>query len=227
MFLPVGYSYPSSTRIEHIAFFIGADMRRVVLGVGINDADYKVLITEVVNGKNIKIWSCPFYACWSRMIRRCYSKSSLKEYPSYTGCSVSKEWLRFSAFKSWMERQQWHGNHLDKDILIKGNKVYSEDRCVFVSHKLNTFMLSKDASRGEHPIGVHFHKTERTFMANCNNPFTGKREYLGSYTCPQEAHEAWRKRKHEHACRYADMQTDQRIAEALRKRYAKSGGQDE
>lgn len=202
-------------------------MKRLVCGVGINDADYLIEVKETIGGKQKRILTCPFYRAWKDMIKRCYSEYCQARNPTYAGCSVTPEWLNFSAFRSWMIGKDWVGKELDKDILHPGNKVYGPDICVFVTHKLNSFTLSSDAKRGEWPLGVSFNKKQGKFESQCKNPFTGKREYLGSYKCPQEAHEAWRKRKHEHACRYADMQTDQRIAEALRKRYAKSGGQDE
>ena len=118
-----------------------------------------------------------------------------------------------------MITQPWEGNELDKDILKPGNKVYSPDTCIFVSSKLNTFMVDRKAGRGDLPLGVTWHKGDRKNQAQCCNPFTGKYEFLGHFTDPAEAHESWRKRKHELACMHAEMQTDPRIAEALRTRY--------
>ena len=66
---------------------------------------------------------------------------------------------------------------------------------------------------------VCFHKRVKKFSATIGNPFTKKQEHLGYFTCPNEAHQAWKKRKHELACQLADIQTDQRVAEALRIRY--------
>jgi hypothetical protein len=119
-----------------------------------------------------------------------------------------------------MERQSWQGNHLDKDILFPGNKVYSPEGCIFVSPRLNQFLTDHGMARGNWPIGVYLNKEKGKFHAHCNNPFTGKQERLGYFDCPGEAHEAWRSRKHQHALRYAEMQTDPRIAEALRTRFA-------
>lgn len=196
-----------------------------VFGIGINDA--RLIGDQPVSSRYERTKDCPFYTAWSNMIERCYSAKYHERKPSYLGCSVTDEWIYFSNFMQWMKTQPWEGNTLDKDILHPGNKVYGPETCVFVSKKLNLFVIDSAASRGNFPLGVCYHKAMNKLRATCSNPFTGKNESLGYYTCPQDAHEAWRKRKHEHACRYADMQTDQRIAEALRKRYAKSGGQDE
>jgi hypothetical protein len=119
-----------------------------------------------------------------------------------------------------METQPWAGNQLDKDILVPGNKVYSPETCVFVSSALNSFLLDHGRARGKWPLGVGPHKMTGKFRARCSNPFTGKEESLGMFSDPADAHEAWRARKHEHALRYADMQSDPRVADALRSRFS-------
>jgi hypothetical protein len=119
-----------------------------------------------------------------------------------------------------MQAQDWQGRHLDKDIIVHGNKIYSKETCAFVSPELNTFVLQRDASRGEFPIGVCFDSRRNVFRAQCRNPFTYKNENLGAYKTPEDAHEAWRRRKHQLACELADYQQDVRVANALRIRYA-------
>ena len=110
-------------------------------------------------------------------------------------------------------------SQIDKDILYPGNKVYGPETCVFVSCQINVFLVDCASARGDFPVGVNWEQNAGKFRARCRNPFTKKHEYLGLFSDPQDAHEAWREKKHEHACRYADMQTDLRIAEALRRRY--------
>lgn len=117
-----------------------------------------------------------------------------------------------------METQDWKGKQLDKDILVPGNKVYSPETCAFVASNLNAFLTDCGRARSDLPTGVS--RSKRRFRARCNNPFTQRREVVGYYATAEEAHEAWRQRKHELACQYADMQTDPRIAEALRTRFA-------
>jgi hypothetical protein len=123
-----------------------------------------------------------------------------------------------------MASQPWEENQLDKDVLVPGNKVYSPFTCVFLPRHLNLFMTDSGAARGKWPIGVSWYKSRGKLRAICCNPFTGANEYLGLFSCPNEAHEAWRRRKHELACQYADQQTDPRIAAALRSRYAMTPG---
>lgn len=198
--------------------------KKLVQGVGINDADYAVVKFETigyVNGKQKKklVWFCPHYRVWSDMLARCYSIKLQDKYPTYKGCIVSDEWLRFSNFKSWMETQDWEGKQLDKDLLIEGNNVYSTDTCVFVTRGVNTFTTDSGASRGEWLIGVSWHKAKGKFMSGCSNPFTKKQETLGYFTCELEAHKAWAKRKLELAYELAAIQTDERVAKALIERY--------
>jgi hypothetical protein len=193
---------------------------KLVYGVGINDASYPVYRTETVSGKSKIIWACPFYYTWKAMLRRCYSSSYHASWPTYIGCSVSAEWIRFSAFRRWMADQNYAGMQLDKDLLYKGNKIYSESSCVFIPPEINTFLLDCGAARGQYPTGVYFSKSEGKLAAYCRNPFSGKKEHIGYFSCDKMAHSAWKARKHQHALRYADMQSDPRISEALRKRFA-------
>lgn len=65
------------------------------------------------------------------------------------------------------------------------------------------------------------------YEAHCNNPITGVREYLGVFIDSQQAHEAWRERKHEIACEVANLQIDERVANALRVRYIDTQQADE
>lgn len=188
---------------------------KTVHGIGINDADYAV--TTKVNGKLV---ICPFYRTWASMINRAYGRKLKEIRPTYIGCSISSDWHSFMSFRSWMLTQDWEGKALDKDLLVRMNKQYGPSFCVFVSQQLNSFTNERAAARGDHPIGVDYCKQTYKFRARCSNPFTCKNENLGYFNSPQEAHEAWRKRKHEHACRLAEAQTDIRVASALLTRYS-------
>ena len=194
---------------------------KLVYGVGINDADYNVYDYGIVDGKRKIVRICPFYQTWKHMLERCYSDKYQSKYPTYKGCSTYGDWLVFSQFKDWMEKQDWEDNHLDKDLLIEGNKTYSPDTCIFVPQTVNKFTLERGAARGEHMIGVSLHKVTGKFQSRCRNPFTGKGEYLGLFTNELQAHLTWKSRKHELACQLADSEyvTDPRLVEALRTRY--------
>ena len=199
--------------------------KKLVCGVGINDADYVVEKRETigyVNGKRKQklVWICPYYETWKSMIERCYSAKYQERRPTYKGCSVSEEWLTFSNFRAWMVTQDWEGKSLDKDLLVEGNKIYGPETCVFVSPMVNSFTTDSGAARGKWLIGVCWVKGANKFKSQCRNPFTKRPEYLGYFTCEQEAHEAWLKRKIELAHELATIQTDPRVAKALIERYS-------
>lgn len=165
-------------------------MRKPVCGIGVNDADY--VTTPLVNG----VMLCdPAYKAWGGMLARAYSKPTQSRQPTYVGVTVCKEWYSFSVFRTWWLANYKEGSSLDKDLLIVGNREYAPYSCIYVPQWLNTFTIDCGAVRGEFPIGVSLHKPTGKYTARCRNPKTGKRHCLGSFTSPEEAHEAWLKRK--------------------------------
>jgi hypothetical protein len=118
-----------------------------------------------------------------------------------------------------MEQQDYAGKQLDKDLLVKDNKVYSPETCVFVSRQVNMFLIDRGASRGKYKLGCHWLKRDSKYMALCSNPFTLKNEYLGLFITEDEAHQSWLSKKLEHAYNLAAIQTDERIARAIISRY--------
>jgi len=195
---------------------------KLVYGVGVNDSKsptQKTTSNPELKGKRIVLWRCPFYRTWHSMLERCYSYKYQEKYPSYIGCHVCEEWLTFSNFKDWMEKQDYRDKQLDKDLLVRGNKLYSPETCLFIDMALNKFLTDSLGSRGEHPIGVSFNVENQKFRAYVQNPFTSKKEHLGYYACPNEAHRAWRARKLEIAVQIASFQQDERVSVALSKRY--------
>lgn len=200
--------------------------KKLVRGVGINDADYVTQRFETIGyvsgeQKQKLAWKCPFYQTWSDMLKRCYSEKYQEKKPTYRGCTVSDDWLTFSNFKNWMEKQDFEGKHLDKDLLFEGNKAYSADTCVFVTRAVNSFTNDQGSKRGKWLIGVCWNKSAGKFQSKCCNPFTKKEEYLGIFDTEQEAHQAWLSRKLELSYLLAVEQEDPRVAKALIDRYSK------
>lgn len=171
--------------------------RCLVEGVGINDADY-VLHTLDSDGK---FHMCPFYVRWKHVLHRCYSENLLKKYPTYIGCYVSEDWKTFSKFKSWMQKQPWQGNDLDKDILIFDNKLYSEETCVFVPEYLNKFLINRDKKvSASSMLGVTKYSYKGVFKDYISrvNSFDGvsfQTLYLGRFKTELDAHREWQKGK--------------------------------
>lgn len=198
---------------------------KLVCGVGINDADYTVIVKEIVGFKEdgtkiIKqVWICPFYRVWQNMLTRCYSDKYKVNRPTYEYCTTVPEWHYFMTFRAWMEKQDWIDRQLDKDLLVPGNKVYGPETCVFIDSKVNSFILERNAARGDCPIGVTFCKRDRKYMAGGWNVETGKRKNLGCFDDPDKAHQAWLCHKLSQARILAEKQSDPRVAKALIDRY--------
>ena len=96
--------------------------------------------------------------------------------------------------------------HLDKDILIKGNKIYSEDTCCFVPAEINSLFIKCDRSRGEYPLGVNYHKATRKFVAQIS--YRKTKTHLGLYDTVEDAFKAYKKSKEKLIKSLADKYMD-------------------
>lgn len=152
-------------------------------GVGILGAKYQARI----NGKFMRE-----YYTWAHMIERCFDKKLKTKQPAYENITCCKEWLNYENFYEWLHSQpnfnKWYNGKrwaLDKDILNKGNKVYSPENCCLIPQSVNCLFLKREALRGKYPIGVTY--KNKGFVACCNNSIIGRREELGSYSTPENA----------------------------------------
>ena len=140
------------------------------------------------------------YVLWQSMLERCYSDTYKKKYPTYTDCKVSDNFKSYEYFYEWCHKQIGFGNqdwHLDKDLLVKGNKIYSEDSCVFIPSEINLVLTKRTSSRGNHLIGVSWHKKGKAFVARVAKN-EGKRKWLGSFKTEIEAFNAYKQAKEAH-----------------------------
>ena len=131
------------------------------------------------------------------MLQRCYSDSYKKKRPTYIGCEVSDKFKSYEYFYEWCHSQVGFGNqdwHLDKDLLIKGNKVYNESTCVFLPKEINLLLIKRDNNRGEHLIGVCWHNASKAFVAQVSKN-NGKQEHLGLFKTETEAFNAYKHAK--------------------------------
>lgn len=138
----------------------------------------------------------PQYAAWKRILARCYDGKTLERQTTYKGVSVCDEWHNFQNFAKWYDENYYEieGERmcLDKDILVKGNKVYSPDTCVFVPSCINNMFVKNNARRGKLPIGVHQEtKAKHNFIARCNDG-NGNYTHIGMFDTPSEAFSAYK-----------------------------------
>ena len=182
-----------------------------VCGVGILGAKYPSKINGVLTKE---------YDLWCSMLKRCYSDACKKKNPTYIDCEVSDKFKDYEYFYEWCYKQVGFGNEgwqLDKDLLIKGNKVYSENTCIFVPQDINSLLIKCTASRGKHLIGVHWSNTNKAFVAQVNKS-KGKREHLGYYKTEIEAFNAYKQAKEDFVKEQAEKwkgKIDDRAYEAL------------
>ena len=154
------------------------------------------------------------YQTWNGMLERCYSKKSLIKNPTYNECSVCIDWHNFQTFAKWFYECSGYidGMHLDKDIILQGNKVYSPSMCVFVSQEVNTLLVDRKAKRGSCMLGVS--KINNRYMAQCNTG-KGKQKNLGTFTTENAAHKAYKDCKYMIIRKIAEQQSNVLIKNSL------------
>ena len=182
-----------------------------VYGVGVIGDKYPITINSVQTKE---------YVLWKHMLQRCYSDDFKKERPTYEGCQVSENFKSYEYFYEWCHEQVGFGNegfHLDKDLLVKGNKVYSENTCVFIPQEVNTLLVKSTALRGKHLIGVSWNKKDKAFVAKARKN-KGKSEHLGIFKTEIEAFNAYKQAKEAFVKEQADKwkgKIDERAYNAL------------
>lgn len=157
---------------------------------------------------------------WLDMLNRCYGNNN--RMPTYKKCSVSEEWHDFANFWCWYDKvcdvDDKTSFHLDKDLLVKGNTLYSKDTCCLVPRKINNVLVSKISNKNtDLPVGIHFHERRSKYQTYCND-FSGKRHSLGYYLTQEEAYTVYKSFKQkvleEAANFYKDM-IDERLYNVL------------
>lgn len=131
------------------------------------------------------------YTQWKGMLNRCYSEKFQERYPTYKDCTVDPLWHNFQNFATWFDENyklHMQGWHLDKDILVKGNTVYSPETCGFVPTEINNIVITHKTKRGELPIGVRFRCG--SYAVGINKGKTT--EYLGTFKTKEEAFKAYK-----------------------------------
>lgn len=148
------------------------------------------------------------YKAWDRMLERCYSEKLLARRPTYESVTCCEEWLYYPNFYKWLHSQEnfdkWLNGEkwaIDKDILHKGNKIYSPESCCLVPRRVNTLFTKSDSKRGKYPIGVALKKGKKTnqFRAAISkvDECTGKKkfEHIGYRATPEKAFLLYKKEK--------------------------------
>ena len=150
------------------------------------------------------------YQIWVNMLKRCYNQTYQQRFPTYQGCVVSKNFRNFQFFAEWCNNQIGFDNKgwcLDKDLIFKGNKVYSENTCVFLPREINMLLINRGASRGVHPLGVSYHKQSGKFQTTFNK--NGKTVHLGIFLTEECAFACYKEVKEMHIKEIAEKYKNQ------------------
>lgn len=162
-----------------------------VYGLGVTGFKYPTKVNELPTKE---------YVAWIGVLRRSFAKTVKNRQPTYQNVTCCDEWLDFENFYEWLHSQEnfekWYQGKrwaIDKDILNKGNKIYTPESCCLIPQNVNCLFLKREAERGKYPIGVRYR--EDGFLAICRNPFLDKAVELGYYSTPEKAFYAYKEYK--------------------------------
>ena len=170
-----------------------------IQGVGINDLKGKINVSDFKS-----------YDIWKGILRRCYSKEQNKD-KSYKNIKVCEEWLLYSNFKKWYDKnfpseleKNWK-LQIDKDLLSRKNKIYSPQTCIFLPKKINTFLSNQQNSNTSGVVGVSYIKSSNSWRARIRNFDNHDRIYLGCYSDKNTAGEVYIKARMKQAEKAKDI----------------------
>ena len=207
-FLDTGYI--TTTQLYHVKDGAIKDrLQPSVYGVGVLGDS-----VGMANGEELRE-----YRLWRGLLYRCYNEKTKNKIPSYDSCSVSTNFKYFPYFQNWCYNQVGFNNvgfELDKDILVKGNKVYSEDTCVFVPKEVNLLLCNAKRNRGSLPIGVRLSRNKSRYLSYITKE--GRYTGLGTYGTPEQAFQVYKQTKEAYIKEVANKwkeQIDPRVYDAL------------
>lgn len=159
---------------------------------------------------------------WRQMLFRCYSGEYAKEHPTYIGCTVCDEWLKFSNFERWVVEQGVRNvkkYDLDKDLFsYGGEKIYSPSTCCLLPHRLNSLLVVTTSKKSGLPRGVYRRESGKYRIILS---FSTIKTYA-QYQTADEAFEAYKTAKEKHIRElasefYAKHSISKRVYDALMK----------
>lgn len=215
------YFTNNGSKIEIIEYFSSLN---ATIKIDDNILQYNVRYDDIING-NIKnkvkptIYDIGFigygeykskingkqtesYRKWFNVLNRCYSEKYLLKFPTYNGCSVCDEWKNFQIFAKWFDKNNIPEFDLDKDLLMKNNKIYSPQTCCFLPKEINSLLLTRKKVRGVLYIGVTYHKKNKKYVASLT--IDGKRTHLGYFNTEESAFKVYKEAKEDNIKRMAN-----------------------
>jgi len=145
------------------------------------------------------------YRTWSHILERGHWDKTKSKRQDYEDLNVCIEWHCFQNFGDWFDTvynsnymEKWH---IDKDILIKGNKIYSPETCCLVPHDINVLFSNKTKENKDTPSGVT--RRGKKFRAKCS--MWKKPVDLGTFSSEIEAAITVKKAKEKYIKEVADV----------------------
>lgn len=154
-----------------------------------------------------KITNRKRYDYWCSMIKRCYDDKFHISNKTYKDCSVCEEWLYYPNFEKWYELNYYEVDgeimNIDKDILVKGNKIYSPETCIFTPKSINNLFITNITNRNDLPIGVSYNSNKTRYRALCR--IGGRKtKIIGTYNTKEEAFYSYKYFKEKYIKEVAD-----------------------
>ena len=206
VFLETGYK-ANYSMVQIMSGVVKDRLQPSVYGVGILGVD-------------VNCYEDIAYTYWCSMLERCFSEKVNKRLKAYNNVTVSDNFRYYSYFKDWCNKQVGFGNsgwQLDKDIMAKGSKTYSEDTCCFVPHEINNLLNKQTCGKSRDlPFGVCYDKGRKKFVARLSKKSITKN--LGRFKTCEEAFYTYKQAKEAYIKEVAELykdQIDHRVYEAL------------
>lgn len=181
--------------VEHYVCVSGGNLARG----DVNNKYFRSLAGVGFIGDSTVNCTTKCYKTWAGMLKRVYSGNELERAVTYRGCVVNCIWHDLYNFEKWFNEQivedDWQ---LDKDLLVKGNKEYGPDYCVFLPREINTFLTNRSNHRGNWPVGVTYHPRISKWQATCSTNGKGN-GYIGVFSSPEDAFYAYKNVKEQYA----------------------------
>ena len=182
--------------------------KRLKINQDFKDSSGFWLKTYTVKGNPSIEYTTKAGAAWGSLTARCNANGKYSErFKTYIHCK--NEFTSFQEFTDWCQTQEGYFQLecsrpwcLDKDILIRGNKIYSPETCCFVPSFVNSLFVNKIKPRKyDLPLGVT--PWGNKFLARCSTQ--DGRIDVGIFTDANEAHKAWQTCKIKHIKTVADQ----------------------
>ena len=137
------------------------------------------------------------YIAWKSMIQRCYNPYCINKGPTYKNATVCEEWYNYQVFAEWYENNYYEvpgeKMELDKDLVVRGNRIYNPYMCNFVPKPVNLLFKGYGRYSGACPPGVCLNKKLQKYLAQIT--IDGKTKYLGLFDDPEEAFRVYKAAK--------------------------------